>query len=143
MIILQLLAVYSGVFLFLGFEMLFFEASFALIANLEILQMSFQKAIAERDLYAIKRSIENHKKTEQCFMKLKDILTPFIFNKFLLSGIIICLSTFQAVVAGLNVNDFFYYIGCTILASLNLLVFSYIGSSMSDEVIVRLPNASE
>jgi hypothetical protein len=125
-----------------AFDAIFFESGSVIVGNLKILQWNLKKVVKNRDKKSMKGIIETHNKIEGCFMKYNEIFAPAIFNRFLTSGISICVLGFQLILhkSVLKMMSSIFYL---ILAWMKVLIYSYLGQIITDEVYKIIANHLE
>jgi hypothetical protein len=143
MIVISLyISTYAVVIFNTAFDAIFFESESVIVGNFKIMQWNLKKAIKNRDKKSMKDVIEIHNKIESCFMKYNEIFAPAIFNRFLTSGISICVLGFQLILhkSVLKMMSSIFYL---ILAWMKVLIYSYLGQIITDEVYKIIANHLE
>jgi hypothetical protein len=126
-------AIYTVVVLNTTLDAILFEIGYSIVGNFKVLQMDLKMAVENRDKKLLKLMIDTHNKIEECFTKLNKIFAAAIFNRLLTSAISICVLGFQLIVSH-NFLGMILPIVYLILAWIRVLVYSYLGQIITDEV---------
>lgn len=94
----------SAVLSIIPFDILFFNMGSVIATNLDTLKGRYMAAIKSRNVEEIKRTIDVHNQTIDCFNRLKSLYTLTILNKCMYIAILICTTGFQIIVVRLNGN---------------------------------------
>jgi hypothetical protein len=126
-------AIYTVVVLNTTLDAILFEIGYSIVGNFKVLQMDLKMAVENRDKKLLKLMIDTHNKIEECFTNLNKIFAAAIFNRLLTSAISICVLGFQLIVSH-NFLGTILPIVYLILAWIRVLVYSYLGQIITDEV---------
>jgi hypothetical protein len=127
-------AIYTSIVLNTAYDAILFEIGYSIVGNFKVLQMELKMAVENRDKKLLKLMIDTHNKIEECFTKLNKIFAAAIFNRLLTSAISICVLGFQLIVSH-NFLGTILPVVYLILVWLRVLVYSYLGQIITDEVI--------
>jgi hypothetical protein len=129
-------AIYTSVVLNSAYDAILFEIGYSIVANFKVLQWDLIKAVEIRDKKLLKHIIDTHNKIEESFTNLNKIFAAAIFNRLLTSAISICVLGFQLIVSH-NFLGIILPVVYLILVWIRVLVYSYLGQIITDEVIIH------
>lgn len=76
-------------------DLLFYDIGSVILENLENVKNHFSHAIESKNPKDLKKAIEIHSKTIDCFKSLQSIYAPILLNKFMWIAVLICVLGFQ------------------------------------------------